>query len=130
MLHGNAEVERLFGSLGDIMTKKRQLLDQQSAKALLFCKSHVAANGYNCHTFPMSPVLLQMATNARAAYHARIHKEKEAEDKRKVEEALQRHAALLEKIPFYLKFQDRVKWICGIWPSQFLEKHGLKYNWI
>ena len=81
----------------------------------------MATNGYNCHVFPISPVLLQMATNARAAYHARGRKEKEAEDKRKEEEAFQIHAALLEKMPFYLKFQDRVKWICGIW---------LKSNWI
>ena len=94
--HGNAEVERLFSSMGDILTKKRQLLDEYSVKALLFCKSTLLTNEWNCFNFPITQTLCQMTKNARAAYHLRLEAEKRAEDKRR-EEVLRKHEELLNK---------------------------------
>ena len=43
--HGNAEVERLFSMLGDILVKKRQNLDQRSIRSLTFIKSDMKCRG-------------------------------------------------------------------------------------
>lgn len=55
--HGNAEVERLFSSMDVIITKKRQLLDEYSVKALLFCKSTLWTNECNFFKLPITQTL-------------------------------------------------------------------------
>ena len=99
--HGNADVERLFSKLADIITKKRSSLDQQSIQALAFISSHMTAKQLTCHQIPITPELRNMAANAKAMYKERLLKRKLDEEERerenlrkKLEEELQQSKKL------------------------------------
>lgn len=110
--HGNSDVERLFSMLSDIITKKRNSLDQQSIRALTFTKSHLQSRNMACFEVPLSEELRQMAQNANSAYKQRKNEEKmklaEAErelTRKKIEEELQKErqqSTKLKKLEFDL----------------------------
>jgi len=95
--HGNAEVERLFSMLGDILVKKRQNLDQRSIRSLTFIKSDMKCRGASCFDFPVTTSLLTRASKAKQTYKQRL-KEEEKKRAREIEqERLKHQRALLEE---------------------------------
>jgi hypothetical protein len=67
-LHGNAEVERLFSIMGDIVTKKRNRLQALSIRSLLLCSSYCSAYAHEPHTFPVSQGLIDNVKCAHQKY--------------------------------------------------------------
>lgn len=99
--HGNADVERLFSKLTDIITKKRSSLDQQSIQALAFISSHMTAMQMTCYQVPITAELRDMAANAKAMYKRRLQQKKMNEEeegrerlREKMEETMQRNQKL------------------------------------
>jgi hypothetical protein len=86
--HGNANVERVFSMLTDIVTKKRSNLGQDTVKALIVTKSCLETMNWSSSSLPITDGLLQKASDARASYESRL-KEKErslAEEKQRQRE--------------------------------------------
>lgn len=88
--HGNAEVERVFSMLSDVITKKRKSLHPNTVRALCVCKSYLSMHKLSASTFPMDDELLNLAANAHNAYRKRVKEqaaivtEKTREEKEKI----------------------------------------------
>lgn len=79
--HGNADVERLFSMMSDIVTDKRSCLDQQSIRALTFIKSHLTAHNQLCHTMPITDQLRERVSSAKQLYKERLKRQRDEEEK-------------------------------------------------
>lgn len=84
--HGNADVERLFSNLSDIMTEKRRSLNPHTIAALAVIRSYMSSHHICCHSFPITPVLTQSMRNARVAWEQRSALQKKEEEDRQVKE--------------------------------------------
>lgn len=73
--HGNAEVERVFSNLNDVVTKKRSSLAPHTVKALVVARSCLQAMGWAAATLPMTLRLKNLCTSAFAAYRRRLEAE-------------------------------------------------------
>ena len=74
--HGNADVERLFSQLSDIVTKKRNRLQSLSIQSLLITKAFCAAHDLTCHTFPVTQGLVESVQAARRRYADHLEEQK------------------------------------------------------
>ena len=95
--HGNAEVERLFSMLGDILVKKRQNLDQRSVWSLTFIKSDMMAQQKACSDYGITPTLIKYTEKAKQDYKERVQEEKEVKARKDEEERLNRQRLLLKE---------------------------------
>ena len=97
--HGNAEVERVFSMLSDVITKKRKSLHPNTVRALCVCKSFISAHNYTASTFPVNDELVILAANAHSTYRKRVKEETalEAEKKREQKEKKMMEALKEEK---------------------------------
>lgn len=78
--HGNADVERIFSNLHDILTKKRANMDAQTVTALIVSKSCMVAKQFNSYTLPVNKALLDLAAVARVADRNRRLCQKKVEE--------------------------------------------------
>ncbi len=96
--HGNAEVERIFSMLPDIITKKRSQLAPQTVASLVVTRSCMAAQGFTSANIPITNDLLDMAADAYANYVQRLKEKQRAEDEEKRKEQEKRlQAELVEE---------------------------------
>ena len=86
MPHGNAEVERIFSTLRDTISKKRLRLKPATVKALMVSRSCILSQKWTLATIPVTSSLLNLCNNASASYRRRMREEMEAEEKRKMKE--------------------------------------------
>jgi hypothetical protein len=63
--HGNSDVERLFSTLSEVVTIKRNRLQAQSLQSLLLVKAYMHARDLSCHTFLITGPL---PTSVQEAY--------------------------------------------------------------
>ena len=81
--HGNAEVERVFSMLSDVITKKRKSLLPNTVRALCVSKSFISGRKYTASSFPLSDELIKMSVDAHAAYIKRIKEESKLKEEKK-----------------------------------------------
>ena len=81
--HGNADIERQFSVLTDIVTKKRGRLSPITIKSLIVTKSIFSSNGWRSSSIPIDDELLKLSTNASKNYRKRLHDEAKEEAERK-----------------------------------------------
>ncbi len=75
--HGNAEVERLFSNLSDVVTKKRSGLAPYTVKALLVSRSGLMTNNWTARSIPFTNTLKDLCLNAHASYIQRLRDEEQ-----------------------------------------------------
>jgi hypothetical protein len=97
--HGNADVERVFSVLGDIILKKRSSMDSHTIKALVVSRSCMEAKCWTAASLPVSQKLLDLAASARASSEQRkkFHKEEEEKKRRAEMEKLLAQEVVLQK---------------------------------
>lgn len=81
--HGNAEVERVFSLLPDLVTKKRSNLSATTINAIVVIKSAMASNNISSRNFEVTQALLEKVAKAKQAYELRLKSEMEEEAARK-----------------------------------------------
>jgi hypothetical protein len=81
--HGNADIERQFSVLADIVTKKRGRLLPGTIKSLIVTKSIFATNGWRSSNVPIDEELLKLSSTASRNYRKRLNNEAKDEEKRK-----------------------------------------------
>lgn len=81
--HGNAEVERVFSLLPNLVTKKRSNLSATTINAIVVIKSAMASNNVSSRNFEVTQALLEKVAKAKQAYELRLKSEMEEEAARK-----------------------------------------------
>ena len=94
--HGNAEVERCFSILPDIITKKRNTLGPETVKALVVSKSALKTKNWTSATIPATPNLREKVNNAYATYAAMLKEKQDREAAEKAEELAKAFANEIE----------------------------------
>jgi hypothetical protein len=79
---GNAAVERVFSDLCDLLTKKRNRLQELTIDSCIVSSGYMKATSLTCLSFPLTDFYITSGFNARAAYKAQLRKEKEESDKK------------------------------------------------
>ena len=80
-------VERMFSEMSDLLTKKRNRLQEMSIDSCVVLSGFLKATSTTCETFPLNESYLTTGFNASAEYKVKIkadqeeyaHKEKEHE---------------------------------------------------
>ena len=93
--HGNAEVERAFSQVSDIVTKKRSSLKTHTLSALVVSKSILQAKKWTTANLAMDSKLTDLALNAKASCEKRRKEREQVEVQKKKEE---REKALQDEI--------------------------------
>ena len=75
--HGNAEIERVFSNMSDVVTKKRSSLAPQTVRALLVSRSALSAKDWTARSIPFTDSLKELCANAHASYIQRVREEEE-----------------------------------------------------
>lgn len=91
--HGNAEVERIFSGLSDVITKKRRSLGSETIKALSVSKSVLNSKKLDSSTLKIDRQLRDSYTASHSKYEAwkqEQRKEREEKEKQKLEERLRK----------------------------------------
>jgi hypothetical protein len=91
--HGNADVERVFSNLPNIVTDKRTTLAPMSVSALTMIKTYMQTYNLTGYTFPITKALLISVRNANAFYKKRMEEEK----KRDIDEENRRRTEFLKQ---------------------------------
>lgn len=73
--HGNAEIERVFSNMSDVVTKKRSNLAPHTVKALLVSRSALNAKQWTARNIPFTHSLKELCANAHASYVERLREE-------------------------------------------------------
>ena len=79
--HGNADVERVFSNLSDVVQKKRQSLISDTINALVVSRSCLKAKNWTPPTLPITPHFLHLAESAYAKAKLRAEERKQNEEK-------------------------------------------------
>ena len=79
--HGNADVERVFSNLSDVVQKKRQSLSSDTINALVVSRSCLKAKNWTPPTLPITPHFLHLAESAYAKAKLRAEERKQNEEK-------------------------------------------------
>ena len=106
--HGNAEVERIFSEVKDIVTYKRQSLSETSIQALTVSKSVLRTKNSNSASIPIGndDKLMEFYNSSHAAYVS-WKKQQELEARNKACEELQsRLLSDLEKKKWHRKLSS------------------------
>jgi hypothetical protein len=93
--HGNSDVERLFSTLSEVVTKKRNRLHAQSIQSLFLVKAYMQAQDLSCHTFPITDPLL---TSVQEAYRCYADHKAEKQNKKENEYVAVREKAIREAL--------------------------------
>ena len=110
MPHANADVERLFSNLKDVVHHKRASLLPLTIKALTVSKSCLIAKEWNTQTLPADPTLLKLAADARANYEKRMKTVKDEEQEKKTKELEKR---LAEEVAAAKAQNPKLKELCA-----------------
>lgn len=83
--HSNADIERTFSNVHDIITDKRCSLSPNTVKSLIVIRDYFRSHGITCHSMSIPPLLIDHVQNARSVYAERLKKERllEAEQQTK-----------------------------------------------
>ena len=95
--HGNAEIERSFSVLSDIVTKKRTRLHAETVKSLAVCKSILKAKNWTNSTIPVTPELLQRTTSAYSAHLEMLRERRRLEDQKEAKDHEKKLQSDIEK---------------------------------
>lgn len=98
--HGNAEVERIFSNLSDIITRKRNLLDPKTVRALIVSQSCLRVKRWTVATLPATNHLKYLCLQAHANYKRKLQEEKNAiaaEERKQLERSLFQQVAAEKK---------------------------------
>ena len=86
MPHANADVERVFSNLKDVIHHKRASLHPLTVKALIVLKSCLIAKDWNTRTLPSDPTLHKLAADARTNNEKRMKSINDEEKAKKLTE--------------------------------------------
>ena len=107
--HGNADFERTFSLLSDILTKKRMCLKPETVRALVVSKSILSAKLWDNTNIPICPALSEKVASAYAC-HQRMKRDEqqlqEAQRVKELEDKLQSEIALQKKADRSIKKVD------------------------
>lgn len=81
--HGNADVERVFSNLSDVVQKKRQSLNSETITALVVSRSCLRVKCWTPPTLPMTPQFLELAESAHARAKSKAEERKQDEEKKR-----------------------------------------------
>jgi hypothetical protein len=88
--HGNASVERIFGLLSNILSKKRNSLSDTSVDTMITILGYIQGTEQTCNHLPISDSMVKAAREAWKKYKRRLELQREQTEQKKKEDERKR----------------------------------------